>query len=111
MGGSSGGDNDYSPGDGGGGGSSMDCTKLTFETTLLSTNPDILKTLRIGDVLAVRRGQYSATVVTKAGEIVGSIVTNASQLLACMDGGNEYIAEVLEIDDGACRVKVIFAGV
>jgi hypothetical protein len=107
MGGSSGGYSDYSFDRGEGG--SLDCTKLNFETTLLSTNPDALETLKVGQSLEVKRGEYSATVVTTTGDHVGSIVTNASQLLACIDSGNKYIAEILEIDEGACRVKVSYA--
>lgn len=106
MGGSGGGYSDYSTG---ASSPSMDCASLNFETTLLSSNPEILLTLHLRQRLQIRQNQYSAVAQTDAGEPVGSIVTNVSQLLACMDKGNLYVAEILNIEDGACRVKVTLA--
>lgn len=102
MGGSGGG---YNPP---GGGPSLNCETIDFATTLLSTDAAVLSKIKKGDVLRVRGGDYSAIVVTDSEERVGSIVTNAVQLLACMASGHAYVAQVLEVADGACRVRIAY---
>lgn len=105
MGGSGGGTSDDVPG-----GEIRACDDIDFETTLLSSNRDILETLSKGMVLAVTRGEYSVVVRTEAGEAVGSVVAQATRLLGCMDGGHKYNATVVEVEKGACRVRITYAG-
>lgn len=89
-----------------GGGTSTNCETLSFTATLLSTDAQVLLKLNVGDVLQIRRGEYSVFVEREAGERVGSIVTNITQLLSCMNDDHSYIARVLEVKDGACQVQV-----
>lgn len=87
----------------------MNCETVNFVTALLSSNPEILEALKIGDLLQVTRGEFSVVVKTAGEEKVGSIVAHATQLLACMESGHSFIAEVKEILDGVCRVQVTHA--
>lgn len=108
MGGSSGGTIDYTPG--GGGESNRDCDQVRFSTTLLSPDPKLLKSLFLNQVLKVTVKDLSVLVVNSSNQRVGSLVTKAAELISCIQKGHRYEAVVTQIEHGACRVNVRYAG-
>lgn len=105
---------DHSEGIGGGemprsmqGGGNV-CMDLVITTNLASVNVDVLKKVNEGDVLPVKAlGTDGPVVVVKNGETVGTVLSSKLvQLLNCMNGGTEYEAEVLKIEEAICQVRI-----
>lgn len=102
-------------GGGGGGGDfpppsrEIDCTQLSFETTLDSPQPGV-ESLAVGEVLDVdlreEDGVRNIAALKKSGELMGSITTHLTELLRCIQSGHNFEAEVLDVEDGAVRVRV-----
>jgi len=100
--------------DGGGGGGPaqpgpVDCDDLVFPTILNSPKVSVISKLRAKDVLRLNLAGPAGPVVavTKEGETAGSITEpRLVDLIRCMNTGHKYIALVLSIDAGACRVQV-----
>lgn len=99
---------DGTPSGSGGAPAATPCAMLSFTTLLQSPNPPAVSTLRVGDVLEIRlEPKGFVAVVTSAGDIAGSIVgVDVSQLIACIRSGMPFIAQVLAIQGGACRVEI-----
>ena len=101
-------------GSGGGGGwvdqPTDDCARLAQQTTLNSPNRMVLSGLQKGDLLEVRVSKIGRGVVVEAvrnNQVAGSITSSIIQKLAeCVENGYEYVAEVLDIQGGACRIHV-----
>lgn len=101
-------------GGGGGGGwyepTENSCDKLTSETTLSSPNAGVLAQLQTGMELDVEVDDSSGARVIRAtyqGQIAGSITSAVIQKIAdCIEQGYAYVAEVLSVHGGACRVRV-----
>lgn len=96
------------PSGGGGGGDPNPCD-IDNVTTLNSPNPAVLKTLKKGDILDVvlvtapRRGLQAK----KAADTAGSITfPQMGQVMACIDAGEIYHAEVISISGGQCQLRV-----
>jgi hypothetical protein len=86
------------------------CEKLTSDTTLASPVREVVAQLSVGVLLEVRLDTVGKTRVVRAihnGNIAGSITSAIIQKIAeCIDNGHTYVAEVLSIQGGACRVRV-----
>lgn len=99
---------------GGGGGWSEPihdpCEKLTSETTLSSPVRNVISRLSKGDLLDVTISEVDDTPVVRAlykGETAGSITSSIIQkIVECIENGHQYVAEVLSVQGGACRVRV-----
>jgi hypothetical protein len=101
-------------GGGGGGpdippGGGVNCESIHEETTLNSAKPDVVKTLRVGDILTLQarapRGPLVA--VTASSKEAGSITSaRLARILSCITEGHEYVAEVLRIRGGEVTVEV-----
>jgi hypothetical protein len=86
------------------------CELLTSETTLTSPDRDVLsrlsKDVRL-DVAVDNSGPRPVVRALYQGRIAGSITSSVIQkLVECIEGGYVYVAEVLSVDGGACRVRV-----
>src|SRR4051794_16294708 len=85
------------------------CKSLQIHTNLMSPK-DALRSIRVGNSLAVKlegTGSDRYVVVTHNAEIVGTIGSDSAiDLIECIDKGNVYVADVLSIEEGACRVLV-----
>jgi len=70
----------------------------------------VLSGLQKGDLLEVRVSKIGRGVVVEAvrnNQVAGSITSSIIQKLAeCVENGYEYVAEVLDIQGGACRIHV-----
>jgi len=89
---------------------SDDCATLSQQTTLNSPNRTVLSQLQKGDVLDVQVNKAGKGVVVEAlhkGQVAGSITSSIIQRLAeCVEKGYEYVAEVIDVQGGACRIHV-----
>lgn len=101
-------------GSGGGGGGGIpdppsDCARFTKEVVLSSPDPAVISTLANGQILALgfepESNQRVIQAVTSDSEVAGS-VTGEPSLRNCMVEGFNYVAEVLEIRGGSCRVRI-----
>lgn len=84
------------------------CLNLVILTNLASVNAEVLKKTGIGEVLPVSSQSVDGpVVVVKDDEILGTVLSSKLvQLLNCMNGGTEYEAEVLKIEEAICQVKI-----
>jgi hypothetical protein len=90
------------------------CLKLNFETVLMSADPETLASIIVDTVLelALREQQGNPIVVAlKDTLVIGTIGSpHLAQLIKCMQENHSYVADVLSIEGGACRVRVHHAG-
>ena len=100
---------------GSGGGTWIDqpgdsCQTLSQQTTLNSPNRATLRQLNKGTVLEVAVNKTGMAVTVEAllnGQVAGTITSSISQRLAeCMEKGYQYVAEVIGVQGGACRVQI-----
>lgn len=89
---------------------SGDCSELSQLTTLNSPQREVLKMLNRNDLLEIclERGERSVIVeARKDGQLAGTITfTRIQKLVECIESGYSYVAEVLEVKGGACKVRV-----
>jgi hypothetical protein len=87
-----------------------DCARLSQQTPLNSPNSVILSQLSKGDLLEVHLNKLGKAVVVEAlhlGQVAGTITSSILQTIAeCIEKGYEYVAEVIEVREGSCRVHV-----
>jgi hypothetical protein len=86
------------------------CKSLQIHTNLMSPKEPI-KTVNVGDILQVKIAGGSSeryvVAATASGETVGTVGSDkAIDLIDCIDKGYVYCADVLSIEEGACRVLV-----
>lgn len=98
---------------GSGGGSSQDrCGSLVVETTLNSPVAQVIRGVKVDDVLSVEI-EVSPTRVktlvakTASGDIAGALTPpSLITIINCIEGGFEYEAVVLEKSAGLVRVRI-----
>lgn len=100
---------------GSGGGTWIDqpgdsCATLSQQTTLNSPNRAVLAQLSKGTELEVSINKSGKAVTVEAlfnGQVAGTITASIIQRLAeCMEQGYQYVAEVIDVQGGACRVQI-----
>jgi len=84
------------------------CSELTFNATVNSPKPTVLKALNTGLILelSVTPGNTSIEVRYKnlsVGALTGNRIV---RLIACIQSGFEFVAEVVSLADGHCVVRV-----
>lgn len=89
---------------------SGECKKFYKQVNLMSTQEEVLEKLKAGSELelsVVKTGGKSSLHALYRGDYVGSVVTNAAQIIRCMEEeGHKYTAIVTFIDGGVCTVEV-----
>lgn len=90
------------------GGEGSACKSLVIITNLASVNVDVLKKAHEGDVLPVSAQSVDGPVVVmKDDEILGTVLSSKlALLLNCMNGGTDYEAEIIKIEEAICQVKI-----
>lgn len=100
-------------GSGGGAGGGVDPCVLEELTSLNSVVASVLRHVRQGDRLSVvfLPGPPPRLVAQDGnGNTVGSITSRSMlQIIECIQGGRQYIAEVLSIQGGSCHIRVALA--
>lgn len=85
------------------------CSRLSFRAPITSPKPQLLKALKVGDVLDIKLDPNPphTVSVTSHGSPVGTLTgSDISELVRCIQNGFEYEAKVLEIRGGTCIVEV-----
>jgi len=86
------------------------CETLRETTTLNSPQKAVINLLNVGNLLNVIVSKQGKAVVVLAlyqGQVAGTITSSIIQKLAeCIEGGHEYVAEVIELQGGACKVRI-----
>lgn len=98
-----------SSGDLGGGGYTVDCSKLSFETHINSPNPNELTKLKQGDVLSIvldTEEPIEILKVVNSGNVVGGILDRGAQLKMCIKSGFKFEAVVRSISGAAIKIFV-----
>ncbi len=97
------------PGQGGGGGADTggpNPCMFTEETILASPNMAVVSTLSVGDVMTVLQSGPRVVAQASAG-IAGAITsTRLPVIIQCMNGGQQYLACVKQINGGAVTVEI-----
>jgi hypothetical protein len=88
-----------------------ECDRLRFETVLMSPQKEALASIEPQDSLIVQlqgtAPQRFAAVLRPNGQLVGTVGSEkAIRLIGCLEQGYMFVAAVLEIDGGACRVQI-----
>ena len=100
---------------GSGGGTWIDqpgdsCETLSQQTTLNSPQRAVLSHVKKGTVLEVSVNKTGKAVTVEAlfsGQVAGTITSSIIQRLAeCIEKGYQYVAEVTDVEGGACRVHI-----
>lgn len=105
-------------GPGGGGGGSgpvlpeVDCARISEQTVLNSPVPEVVGGLTRGDVLDVQvRNGTSLVAITNDGEIAGALTPPLlPRIVECIEKSFRYVAIVLSVSGGECRVHVKLRG-
>lgn len=86
----------------------FDCQKLFINTGLASPISEVLEKISVGDVLRISAQSDQGPIVAIFEEdVAGTIITSAQvQLLRCISQGNEYVAEVVSIEEASCEVQI-----
>ena len=86
------------------------CETLTQTLPLNSPDPSVLRRLSRGDRLDVGSSRLNGSVIVQAlyqGQIAGTITSTIFQRIAgVIEQDYEYVAVVLEVNGGACKVKI-----
>lgn len=85
------------------------CEGLVINTNLATPQAVVINNLTVGDILIIQTvsDQGPIQALNSNGDLAGNIVSREQvRLLACMVNGIEYIAEVLDIENGQCRVQI-----
>lgn len=98
-------------GGGGGGAGGADPCEIVQDAPLNSPNPAVVPLLSVGDVLdVVLTGVAPRQVLevhTPAGGVAGSLThVGHLALIRCIEGGNTYLAEVIQRTGGSVIVRV-----
>ncbi len=86
----------------------LNCSTLSFNTTVNSPNPEVVPAIEIRQRLEIRlQGRIVVVGIPGSQDILGSINhTNTLRLIECMGEGHEYVAIIREIQDGLVRIHV-----
>lgn len=84
------------------------CASLIINTNLATPQADVINNLNVGDVLHINaltdQGPIQAL---HDGQLAGNIVSREQiRLLACLIKGVPFVADVIEIDNGQCQVRI-----
>lgn len=97
-------------GSGGGGYSPPDtnCANLSFTTVLSSPQVSVISTLKKGDQLKLelQLAPVKLVMATNKGKFTGTITTQAQKLIACIEAGTDYVADVVSVSGHQCSVEV-----
>lgn len=88
------------------------CINICITTVLVKVDIEVLKTLKVSDLLCVEVGNHEIF-TTYGGRILGKVVViNDEDILArlaeCIKSGTTYYAEIIElnIEEEICKVKI-----
>ena len=88
------------------------CDSLSFETVLQSPVISLVSSLRVGDILPLRLAMVGKIETvedfTARGVRAGSVNNlRVRELIECMRNEHAFVAEVIRIDGGECKICVM----
>ena len=84
-----------------------DCTRIMEKTILNSPVPEVVSTLKTGDILNVLLRERSLVAVTEDNVVAGALTPPIlPKIVECISEGYEYIAIVQSITGGRCIVEI-----
>jgi len=93
--------------EGGGAAAALSKCDIFEETALNSPVPEVIKTLRPGDILNLNQQGRTVVALTSQGKQAGSITfRRLADLLECIGQHWIYVAEVKRITGGMCQVYI-----
>ncbi|WP_143559423.1 hypothetical protein [Sphingobacterium sp. JB170] len=86
----------------------FNCLSSSITTKLSSVDLALLPNIVIGDILEVEVNDRRTLVVLEGnGVLLGSVIhTNSGDVIACIDAGNSYEAEVVQLTPLTCTVTI-----
>lgn len=90
-------------------GGTSPCLAIDEEIRLQSPVPEVVRDLKVGDILALKTTDGGAPVraLTASGLVAGSIVPSSlSSFIECIGRGFSYVATVISIKGGMCIVRI-----
>lgn len=85
-----------------------DCDDIVIMAYLQSPSATALSRIRVGMLLPVIYFENKVLVINEDSEIVGAMGgVNMAKLASCITKKHQYVAEVLLITGGKCKVKII----
>ena len=94
---------------GGGGIPVVDCKDISIKTNVISPDPSVLRTVKVGDFLNIELQSATGPLiaVTIKLEILGSIfTTNPRVLIDCIIDGYKYQGRILKLDGADCQIII-----
>ena len=84
-----------------------DCDDIVIVAYLQSPSATVLSRIRVGMLLPVIYFDNKVLVIDEDSEIVGAIGgVNMAKLARCITKNHQYVAEVLLITGGKCKIKI-----
>jgi hypothetical protein len=85
------------------------CEELNVSVYLLSPNPRLISTIRIGEKFPVKFNEADGklVLVTSKGDVIGSIVNlQTVQIIKCIGEGYTFIGIIKDLNGGTCEVII-----
>lgn len=85
------------------------CASLFINTNLATPQAQVINNLNIGDILNINAlsDQGPIQALTDNGNLAGNIISREQiRLLSCLIKGVPFVAEVIDIDNGQCQVRI-----
>jgi hypothetical protein len=91
----------------------QDCGSIIIRTQLASPDPEVIEDLSRGDILTITLASATGPLqaITNDGLIAGAILTtDPGLIISCINSGYHFLARVLEIDGGDCKISIYSTG-
>lgn len=84
------------------------CASLIINTNLATPQANVINNLNAGDVLDINAVTDQGPIqALYNGQLAGNIISREQiRLLACLIKGVPFVADVIEIDNGQCQVRI-----
>lgn len=84
----------------------VSCEMLVVITVLTHPNEDLLATLDVGQILTVHV-QEERVFVMYGDQVAGYVEAPENcRIIECVKAGTFYVAEILELEEVVCKVKI-----
>jgi len=91
----------------------QDCGDIVIRTQLASPDPEVIEELGKGDILTITLASATGPLqaITNDGAVAGAILTtDPGLLITCINQGYNFLARVLEVDGGDCKISIYSTG-
>lgn len=85
------------------------CEGIYINTNLASPQANVVAKLKKGDILTIQAASDQGPIqaLDKDGNLAGNIISKEQiKLLNCIVKGKSFVADVLEVDNGQCKIQI-----